>query len=141
LEKREYFRRDRNEGVTPPDLTKNCTIAEHVVRARGKKTNFTSVTLDLSRVRDFGETSYQLKRPETEADGHEVIEHDVVIQTLQEVCRNNQKDERARALQAIRYASAHLEGLVRWDFDISRVPRKEVINWVYGRIQQYFRKL
>jgi len=82
-----------------------------------------------------------LKRPETETDGHLIIEHEVLIRALRDTCRNSDKHERARALQAIRYASARLEGLVEWTFDVSRIDRKDVINWTYRQIQPYFRKI
>src|SRR4051794_6190582 len=69
---RPYYRRDQKDGVSPPDLTKKCTYADHIVHARGKRTRFTSVSLDLSKIRDFGEASYRLKRREAEADSHKV---------------------------------------------------------------------
>jgi hypothetical protein len=43
---RAYFRRDQRDGVGPPDLSKVCTYAEHIVHARGKRTQFTSVSLN-----------------------------------------------------------------------------------------------
>lgn len=141
MEPTAYFRRDREEGITPSDLTKSCSVAEHIVRARGKRTNFTSVSLDLSRLRDLGEAEYQLRRPETETDGHGVIEHDTLVQMLREICQTSDKHERARALQGIRYARARLEGLVAWNFDISGVDRKDVVNWAFPQIQRYFRKI
>jgi hypothetical protein len=141
IKPREYFRKDRKEGITPPDLTKSCSVAEHIVRARGKRTNFTSVSLDLSCLRDLGEAEYQLKRLETERDGHLLIEHDALMRMLYEICRTNDKHERVRALQAIRYARARLEGLVNWTFDISGIDRKDVINWVFPKIQPYFSKV
>jgi len=39
----DYFRQDQSDGISPPDLTKNTTFAEHIVRARGKRTKYTSV--------------------------------------------------------------------------------------------------
>jgi len=138
---REYFRKDRAAGVTAPDLTKSCSVAEHVVRARGKRTNFTSVSLDLARLRDLGEAEYRLDGGQTEADGHRIIEHDVLISMLRDICQNSDKQERARALQAIRYAKSRLEALVEWKFDISAVARKDVIAWAYKRIQKYFTQI
>ena len=61
---REYFRRDQSDGISPPDPSKVCTFAEHIVRARGKRTNYTSVSLDPSKIRDFGDALYRLKRAE-----------------------------------------------------------------------------
>ena len=137
----EYFRRDRSAGVTAPDLTKLCSVPEHVVRARGKKTNFTSVSLDLARLQDLGEAEYRLDSGQTEADRHRIIEHHVLISMLRDVCQNSDKQERARALQGIRYVKSRLEALVEWKFDISAVARKDVITWAYSRIQKYFTKI
>jgi len=53
---RPYFRRDQRDGISPPDLSKVCTYAEHIVHARGKRTQFTSISLDLAKIRDFGDT-------------------------------------------------------------------------------------
>lgn len=46
---RDYFRGDQKGGVTAPDLSKQCEYADHVVNARGKKTAFTSISLDRSK--------------------------------------------------------------------------------------------
>lgn len=134
----EYFRRDQNTGVTAPDLSKDCTYAEHIVHARGKRTQFTSVTLDASKCHDFGETTYRLKRPEVDNDGHLVVEHAQLISELEKVAREADKDERARAIQALRYARRRLEGLVNWKIDISRIERKNLITFAGGRIANYF---
>lgn len=70
---RDYFRRDQRDGVSPPDLSKDCTFAEHIVHARGKRTQFTSVSLDLSKIRDFGDTYYKLERDKTVSHGHSLL--------------------------------------------------------------------
>lgn len=38
----DYFRGDRSSGITAPDLTKEVDYADHIVKARGKRTCFTS---------------------------------------------------------------------------------------------------
>jgi hypothetical protein len=133
-----YFRRDQKDGITGPDLTKSCTFSEHIVHARGKRTQFTSITLDVSKCRDFGESTYRLKRPEVDNDGHFVIEHQPLISALGASARLGEKDERARAIQALRYAKRRLEGLVDWRFDITRVERKDMIAFADGQISRYF---
>ena len=50
----DYFRQDKETGFTAPDLSKNCTDAEHIVRARGKRTQLTSVSLAPTKIHDFG---------------------------------------------------------------------------------------
>jgi hypothetical protein len=118
-----------------------CTFAEHIVHAKGKRTQFTSVSLDLTRIKDFGDTSYRLKREETERDRHEVVEHEALLAELQRVAKEEEKAERQRAIQALRYARERKEGLVRWKFDTTGVDRKDLINWAYGRVQGYFAKV
>jgi hypothetical protein len=42
----DYFRRDQAVGVAAPDLLKDCSYAEHIVHARGKRTQLTGISLD-----------------------------------------------------------------------------------------------
>ena len=138
---RPYYRRDQRDGVSPPDLSKACTYAEHIVHARGKRTQFTSVSLDLMKIRDFGDTDYRLKREETERDGHKLVEHEALLGELQRVARDEQRAERQRAIQALRYAMRRLEGLVRWNFDTSAVVRKDLIPWARDKVRAYFTRV
>jgi hypothetical protein len=138
---RPYFRRDQRDGISPPDLSKECTFAEHIVHARGKRTQYTSVSLDPKKIKDFGDTTYRLNRQPTEADKHIVIEHDSLLTELQRTIREQDKADRARAIQALRYATQRQEGLVKWQFDISRLERKEMIAWATTKVQIYFTKV
>jgi hypothetical protein len=81
---RDYFRRDQRDGVSPPDLSKECTFAEHIVHARGKRTQFTSVSLDLSKIRDFGDTNYKLERDKTVSDGPALVSTRRCLLSLEE---------------------------------------------------------
>jgi hypothetical protein len=138
---RPYYRRDQRDGISPPDLSKTCTYAEHIVHARGKRTQFTSVSLDLSKVHDLGDTSYRLNREDTEKDGHAVVEHETLLAELTRVAQVEERAERLRAIQAKRYARQRQEGLIRWAFDISGIERKGLIAWAAGRVQKYFAKV
>jgi hypothetical protein len=138
---REYFRRDRQTGISPPDLSKDCTFAEHIVHARGKRTRYTSVSLDLTKIRDFGDADYQLMREATTSDGHTLVEHEALIAELRRVVREGEKDERLRGVQALRYASRRKEGLVSWAFDTSGVARKDLIAWAERKVQPYFTRV
>jgi hypothetical protein len=135
---RPYFRRDQKDGVSPPDLSKDCSYADHIVHARGKRTKFTSVTLDIARCRDFGECTYKLIRELADADEHKVVEHEHLLAGLQQTASHGEKDERLKAIHALRYARMRKEGLVDWQFDISRVERKELITWAQRQITKYF---
>ena len=139
--RRDYFRRDQRDGISPPDLSKDCTFAEHIVHARGKRTRFTSVSLDLAKIRDFGDTSYRLERDKLESDHHEIVEHELLIDDLRGVIQWGEKADRLRAVQALRYATKRKEGLVDWSFDISSIARKELFNWARSRVQAYFTRV
>jgi hypothetical protein len=136
----EYYRRDQQDGISPPDLSKMCTYAEHIVHARGKRTQFTSVSKDQSRIRDFGPALYKLQRVELVQDNHQLIEHALLIASLRTTIQSRDKAERARAIQALRYAQARVEGLVQWTFKAASVEPKDLLNWAHGQVQKYFVK-
>lgn len=137
----DYFRGDQEDGITGPDLSKDCTFAEHIVRARGKRTQLTSVSKDAAKILDFGEAIYQLISELLKEEGHRLIEHRTVMDALRESVRLSEKAERARSIQAIRYCEKRLEGLVEWSgFDFRNVERKDLIRWAEGRVQRFFRK-
>jgi hypothetical protein len=138
---REYFRRDQRDGISPPDLSKECTYAEHIVHARGKRTRFTSLSLDLTKIKDFGDTNYRLERAKLVDDQHGLVEHEELIDELRRTIRDGEKADRLLAVQAMRYATKRKEGLVNWSFDISRVARKDLLTWTTARIQVYFTRL
>lgn len=134
----EYFRRDRPAGITAPDLSKDCTYAEHIVRARGKRTRFTSVSRDPERIREFGDQLYKLQHGRVIADAHVVVEHSALVDSLRASIRGQDKADRARAVQALRYALMRTEGLVDWRFDTSGVERKDLLAWAEQRVRPYF---
>jgi hypothetical protein len=136
----DYFRRDQTDGVTAPDLSKDCTYAEHIVRARGKRTQLTSVSLDSTKIQDFGPTLYRAIPQGISQDNHTIVEHEELLASLRNSAESNTKEERARAIQAQRYAKRRLEALVKWNFSTENVERKDLINWAFSRIQKYFKK-
>lgn len=135
-----YARRDQADGITPPDLSKTCTYAEHIVRARGKRTQLTSVSLDPDRIRDFGPRLYRLHEEPLSADNHFLVEHDALLASLRQTVQAGEKQERARAIQALRYAGLRAEGLVQWNFNASSVEPKNLLTWAFKNVQKYFRK-
>jgi hypothetical protein len=137
----DYFRQDQEKGVTAPDLSKDCTYAEHIVRARGKRTQLTSVSLDPKKINDFGPTLYRALRQEIGQDQHTIVEHAELMSHLRQVAESSEKEERARAIQAQRYAKRRLEGLLKWNFPTENIGRKELIAWAFHNIQKYFRKV
>lgn len=141
VELKPYFRGDQASGITAPNLAKDCTYAEHICRARGKRTQFTSISLDKSKIRDFGDTIYQLKRDVVDGDKHETIEHETLIAELTQASQEAIRTERLQAVQALRRARRRREGLVRWQFDCSSVAAKDLIKWATDRVQVYFVKV
>ncbi len=137
----DYFRRDQSGGITAPDLSKLCSPAEHIVRARGKRTKYTSVSLERNKIDDFGPALYQVLRDKIAEERHSIIEHGALMTTLREVARTSDKADRIRAIQAQRYAKRRSEGLVDWAFDISRIPQKDLITWAFGQVQRFFREV
>ncbi len=138
---RDYFRRDQKSGICPPDLSKDCTFAEHIVHARGKRTQYTSVSLDLSKIHDFGDTNYKLEREQTARDQHVLVEHEALIAELRRVVQEGEKADRLRAAQALRYAARRKEGLVNWSFNTAGVARKDLITWAENKVQVYFTRI
>lgn len=138
---RSYYRGDQASGVTGPNLAQTCTFAEHICRARGKRTQFTSISLDPTKVRDFGDVTYRLKRLEADAGGHETIEHETLLGELRAAVQQSVKGARSQAIQALRRARLRKEGLVRWRFNISSLPMATLIAWAEERVQYFFEKM
>jgi len=136
----EYYRGDQRSGITAPDLSKRCEPAEHIVRARGKRTAYTSVSLDRHAIERFGECQYLLLQDKLTEDCHELIRHVELIGQLKQVARDRDKGDRLTALQALRYARMRKEGLVCWNFQIDRIDRKMLITWAGQQVQTYFRR-
>lgn len=137
----DYFRKDQVDGVTAPDLAKDCSFSEHIVRARGKRTQLTSVSLAPDKIRDFGPALYQALQPDIHSDGHELVQHADLMQALRDAANGSEKEGRARAIQAQRYARRRREGLLQWAFDLSGIERKELITWAFRAIQKYFKRV
>jgi hypothetical protein len=137
----DYFRGDQDAGISAPNLLKPCDYADHIVNARGKKTAFTSVSIDRQAITIFGERHYVLLQEELIANGHGLIEHEALIGDLRNAAANGEKEQRTKAIAALRYARKRKEGLVNWAFDISRVPPKDIITWAFRQVQPFFKKV
>ncbi|WP_437718783.1 hypothetical protein WMF45_21645 [Sorangium sp. So ce448] len=136
-----YYRRDQADGITPPNLADASTYAEHIVHARGKRTRFTSLSSDPATIVDFGPQLWQLLQPKIYDDGHGVISHDALVSTLREETRAS-LDPAARELasRALPRAVKRREALVHWNFDVSRIARKELSEWARPHVRHYFVK-
>lgn len=137
----DYFRGDQEAGITAPNLLKTCDYADHIVNARGKRTAFTSVSTDRQAITIFGERHYVLLQDELMEKGHGLVDHSALIDDLRNIAVTGEKEERTKAIAALRYAKKRKEGLVTWAFDISRVPPKDIITWAFRQVQPFFRKV
>lgn len=135
----DYYRGDQRRGVTAPDLMKPCSHVDHIVRARGKRSAFTSVSLDLGKIEIFGEVNYELLKQRLIDGGHNLIEHQELLCSLKAAAQDENGAERVKATQALRYAIRRKEGLVDWKFDITSVARKDIIEWAFRHIQEFFK--
>jgi hypothetical protein len=137
-----YYRRDQRAGISPPNLANDCSFAEHIVKARGKPTKFTSVSLSLDKIQIFGDTDYLLDQTKLAEDGHFLISHAKLIEELRRVIRTQPKELRIQAAIAMDRAKMRLEGLIDWTgFNRANVKKKDLMMWALQRIQEYFRKV
>ncbi len=137
----DYFRRDQESGVSAPNPLNVCEPWEHIVKARGKRTNYTSVSLDQNSIRVFGPQLYRLLYTDITSDGHNLMEHQLLVATLTNAARTGDSRTKDLAIRALRYARRRREGLVGWGIDVSGIERKNVITHTYTLIQQYFARM
>jgi len=135
----DFFRRDQEDGITPPNLADRSSYAEHIVHARGKRTRFTSLSIDPATIVEFGPQLWSLRQPDIYEGGHGVMGHEALLTALREATRAS-PDPVAReiASRALPRATQRREALVTWKFDVSRVPRKELSEWARPHVRPYF---
>jgi hypothetical protein len=136
----DYYRGDQRTGITAPDLARQCEFSDHIVRARGKRTPYTSVSLERHAIERFGECDYLLLRHLLNRDKHALVDHAELIRELRLAIRERKKADRLTTIQALRYARLRKEGLIVWKFDYEGVERKELITWTYQKVQEYFQR-
>ena len=138
---RDYFRRDKADGITAPNLALDCSLAEHVVRARGRRTRYTSVSLDLRSISRFGKASYRLLRDRLVEEGHRLIEHEDLLRHLRDTIRGRDRAERLRAVRGLRFVLQHKEGIADWRFDIAGIDRKDLLAWAAPKVREFFSRI
>ena len=134
----DLFRRDQTDGISPPNLADESTYAEHVVRARGKTSRFTSLSLDPSVIRDFGNELWRADQAKIRAAEHLIVSHADLAIALRAAVRGSNDDDRERAARALPRVLARKEALVHWKFDCAHVERKDLITWATARVRDYF---
>ena len=134
----DYFRRDQSDEITPPNLGNESTYAEHVVHARGKRTQYTSLSTDPASIKDFGPQLWRFHEALAAAAGHRVLDPPSLVMALRRELGS--KDLRARELaaRALPRATQRKEALVLWAFDTTRISRKELSEWARPHMRQYF---
>ena len=92
---REYFRRDQRAGISPL-IFQRSVVSPITLCTRGKRTQYTSVSLDLARSRlRRKDRTIPIERQKAAAKGHGLIEHEAVIGELK-VARDEMQAERLR---------------------------------------------
>ena len=138
----DYFRRDQTDGITPPNLGDRSTYAEHIVHARGKRTRFTSLSTDPASIVDFGPALWRLLQPNIYDDGHGVIGHDALLSALRaDASSSSDPLTRELASRALPRAIRRREALVTWNFDVSRILRKDISEWARPHVRPYFSRV
>jgi hypothetical protein len=139
----EHYRRDQVDGISPPNLDDVSSYAEHIVHRRGKRTKFTSVSIDPSCIgRDWGDQLWRLNEPMLPPDGHVLIHHEELIAHLRHESVAGLDEARELAMRAVERARKRKEALVDWrGFELSRVERKERLAWAAIHVRPYFSKV
>jgi len=57
-----HFRKDSSNGITPPNPDARVSYVDHVTKARGKRTQFTSVSEAADAIRHFAGDLYRCSR-------------------------------------------------------------------------------
>jgi hypothetical protein len=117
-------------------LRDNASFLITLVRARGKRTPYTSVSLERHAIERFGECDCLLLRHLLNRDKHALVDHAELIRELRLAIRERKKADRLTTIQALRYARLRKEGLIVWKFDYEGVERKELITWTYQKVQE-----
>lgn len=136
-----YYRRDQEKGITAPKLDAGVSFVEHVVRARGKKTQYTSISHDVNRISHFDGVDYEVLHTDVVGDGHLLVPCDALQCELKKVAYEGEKAEAQKATRALGYVRKNLESLIDWKFNVATVAPKDIIAWAYSSIQKYFRKM
>jgi len=137
----DLFRRDQESDVSPPNLADTSSFAEHIVHRRGKRTRFTSVSLDPMSIRDFGDRLWKLVQPRVWDDGHVQVSHDDLVKALRAELQSGDEDAKEIAARALPRAIARREALVDWRLNPgSSVERKDLLSWALTKVRQYFVK-
>lgn len=137
-EEHRYWRRDQSAGITPPNLANRVEFADHIVKARGKRTQYTSVSTSDTRIGSFGPQLYELLRDKLSSDSHALTEHAALMTALRERARTGEKADRLKAAQAMRYAQKNSEGLIDWRLDFARIEPKHLYLWTAEQVRPYF---
>ena len=134
----QHFRNDSPNGITPPNPDANVSHVDHITKARGKRTQFTSVSQDADSIRHFSGELYRCSRIAVQGDGHTFVEHNDLVDGIRQTILKSRREEKIKAERALQYTTRAKEALINWKFDFRRVPRKDRITRCGDQIQAYF---
>lgn len=134
----QHYRGDQDKGITAPNLGLDVTFAEHVVKARGRKSNYTSVSENRAAAQIFGKV-YTLDEIGLRNDGHQLFCSISIQKSLQDTIKSGGPQAQL-ALRAVPRVAKNSECLIKWDFKIpSKFTGGSLISWTYNTIQKYFK--
>ena len=106
--------------------------------ARGKRTQFTSVSESDDAIKHFSGELYRCSQTQITGDGHTFVEHSSLVDSLREEILRSRRGDKIKAERALQYATRAREALIDWQFDFRRVLRKDRITRCGTQIQPYF---
>ena len=136
----EFFRCDQADLVTGPNLANTTSYAEHIVHARGKRTQFTSLSEDATKIREFGPQLWKLLLAVAKQNNHTILGHQDLMAALRRELDSEDDAASELALRAIPRAKKRVEALIVWNFDVPAAVKKNPINWATTQIQKFFIK-
>ncbi|GAA4422411.1 hypothetical protein GCM10023155_06000 [Bremerella cremea] len=133
-----HFRKDSPNGITPPNPDVSVSPVDHITKARGKKTQYTSVSESEDSIRHFSGQCYRCESSEIVSEGHEVLLHADLLMLLRTTALGAQRAEKIKAERALQLATRAREALIDWKFDLKGVARKDRITHSASQIQKFF---
>lgn len=97
----DYYRKDHPKGITPinPDFEKD--VVEHITKARGTKTRYTSVSNSLLSIRWVNGVGYKVVTEKVLTDSHEILNYDYLLELLTKEFQDSARKKRILVNSAI----------------------------------------
>lgn len=121
-------------GINPNN---RVSIVDHITKARGEKTQYTSVSDELQKLDQFQGVPWECNAIHIAQDLHIVIDFNTLIGLIQSSTERNTKKARART-----HATRAREHLIEWSFSLpSNLNSSTRITWLEKKITTYFKRI